>query len=167
MKHSVTARQYFFTISITYYLQAFAVFGFAIVVWFLLSQGHEPVANDTMWMVVVPIVTITSLTGAYFVFRLMLGKIDRTLPLKVKMPKYAQALLVRSALLELPGLFAGIAAYMSGQQIHLAGAMIIFMLFMMLRPTRKTISYDLQLSQEERAELENNEAIISEVEKRD
>ena len=109
---------------------------------------------------------IIGLAGAYFMFRLMVGKIDKSLPLKTKMPKYAQALLIRSALLELPGLFAGIAAYMSGQLMHLAGAMVIFMIFILLRPTRNSIAFDLQLSAHERALIEKDDAVISEVERR-
>jgi hypothetical protein len=166
MKQTITTKQYFFTLNLTYYLQAFAVFCFALVVWYLVSQGIEPVANDRMWMVVVPIIMIVGLAGAYFIFRLMLGKIDKALPLKNKMPKYAQALLVRSALLEMPGLFAGIAAYLSGQLMHLAGAMVIFMIFMLLRPSKASIAYDLQLSAKEKAELEKADAVISEVERR-
>jgi hypothetical protein len=166
MKQTITSKQYFTTINLVYYMQAFAVFSFALVVWYLLSQGMEPVANDKMWMVVVPVVMIVGLGSAYFIFRVMLGKIDRSLPLRNKMPKYASALIVRSALLELPGLFAGIAAYMSGHLMHLAGAMIIFMVFMMLRPTRSNIAYDLQLSEKERAQLDKDDEIISEVEKR-
>jgi hypothetical protein len=166
MKQPISSKQYFFTLNIAYYMQAFAVFFFALVAWFLLSQEPEPVANDRMWMVVVPIIMIISLSGAYFIYRLLLNKIDKSLPLKQKMPKYAQALIVRSALLELPGLFAGIAAYMSGQLMHLAGAMIIFMIFMLLRPTRDNIAQDLQLSPKERAELDKDEATISEVDRR-
>jgi hypothetical protein len=166
MKHTVTSKQYFFTLNIAYYMQAFAVFFFALVAWFLISQEREPISNDRMWMVVVPIIMIISLSGAYFIFRLLLGKIDKSLPLTQKMPKYAQALIVRSALLELPGLFAGIAAYMSGQLMHLAGAMVIFMIFMLLRPTRDNIAQDLQLSPKERAELDKDDSVISEVEKR-
>lgn len=167
MKQPITSKQYFTTINVVYYMQAFAVFSFALVVWYLIAQGAEPVANDTMWMLIVPVVMIVGLGSAYFIFRVMLGKIDRSLPLKSKMPKYASALIVRSALLELPGLFAGIAAYTSGQLMHLAGAMIIFMVFMMLRPTRSSIAYDLQLSDKEKMQLEKDDEIISEVEKRD
>ena len=167
MKQSITSKQYFFTLNLTYYMQAFAVFFFALVVWYLVSQGMQPVANDNMWMVVVPVVMILGLSGAYFIFRLMLGKIDKSLPLTMKMPKYAQALLVRSALLELPGLFAGVAAYLSGQLMHLAGAMMIFMVFMLLRPSRNSIAYDLQLSPKEKEALENSESVVSEVERRD
>lgn len=166
MKQTITTKQYFMTINIVYYMQAFAVFLFALVVWYLISQGMEPVANDQMWMVVVPVVLIVGLGSAYFIFRVMLGKIDRSLPLRNKMPKYASALIVRSALLELPGLFTSIAAYLSGQLMHLAGAMVIFMVFMMLRPTRSSIAYDLQLSEKERAQLNKEDEIISEVEKR-
>jgi hypothetical protein len=167
MKQSISAKQYFFTLNIVYYMQAFAVFFFALVVWYLLSLANQPIANDNMWLVVVPIVMITGLSGAYFIFKLQLGKIDKSLPLKAKMPKYANALIIRSALLELPGLFASIAAYMSGQLMHLAGAMMIFMIFMLLRPTKDNIGQDLQLSQKERGELDKDDAVISEVEKGD
>src|SRR5688500_17277054 len=102
MKQATTSKQFFFALNITYYMQAFAVLFFALVVWFLISQGSEPVSEDKMWMVIVPIVMVMSLTASHFVFRMNVGRIDKSLPLKTKMPKYANALIIRSALLELP-----------------------------------------------------------------
>lgn len=163
MKTIVKTKQFFTTLNMTYYMQAGTVLAFAGVVAFLITQNDNPPGDNNTWVSIVSLGLISSLATAYFIFRLLLKKIDPSLPLQQKMPRYARALLVRSFLIELPGLLAGVSAYVAGNLHFLAISVLIVIIFVMLRPTRNTIANDLNLSPKERALLDNDEAVISEV----
>jgi hypothetical protein len=164
MKKSIITKQYFFTLNITYYMQAIAVLAFGLIVAFLISQNPQPASGENdSWMTIVSVILISGLVLAYVVFRLLLRQIKPSLRLQEKMPRYARALLVRSALIEIPGLLASIAAYITANIHFLAVSLLVFIIFIMLRPTRSTITNDLSLSPKERALLENDQAVISEV----
>jgi hypothetical protein len=163
MKTTVKARQFFTTLNMTYYMQAFTVLAFALVVAFLISQNETPPGDNNTWMTLVSFGLVSGLVMAYFIFRFLLRKIDKSLPLQQKMPRYARALLTRSFLIELPGLLASISAYMAGNLHFLAVSLLIFIIFIILRPSRNSVAMDLELSTKERAMLDNDEAIISEV----
>jgi hypothetical protein len=92
----------------------------------------------------------------------MLLRIDKGLPLKSKMPKYIGILLVRSACLELPGLFAAIVFFLNGNFYLLFIPIFIAVVFYLLRPTPSSIADDLRLTPEERTLIDNPEAIIAE-----
>jgi hypothetical protein len=163
MKRTVTSKQYFTTVSLTYYMQAFTVLAFAGVVAFLISQNQIPPGDNNTWMSIVSLSLISGLGMAYFVFRYLLKKMDKSLPLQQRMPRYARALLVRSSLIELPGLMASISAYIAGNMNFLAISVLIFVIFLILKPSRNSVAMDLNLSPKEKALLENDDAIVSEV----
>ena len=161
MKKQVNSQSYFQTLNIIYFSQMFMMLAFSGVVAFLISSNNTSQANP-LWHTVLPLVIIASLTLAYVVFRMMVGKIKNTDPLKTKMPKYSRAVLIRSALLEMPALLAAIVAFLTGQLYYLGVPVFIVMIFLLLRPTKNTVAQDLNLSPKERAMLEDPQAIISE-----
>ena len=164
MKQPITSKQYFLTLNLTYYLQAFSVLLFSGVVAFLITQRKDEAEADTQaWTYIVPTLTIVSMVIAYFVFRMMVDKIKPTQSLREKMPSYGRAILVRSALLELPGFLAAIAAYLTAHAYFLGASIMIFLIFLILRPSRNTIASDLNLSPKERDQLDDDDAVISQV----
>ena len=163
MKKSITSKEYFTTVTFTYYMQAFTVLALGAVAGFLITRNDNPPGDSNTWMTIVSFGLISGLGMAYFIFRFLLKKIDRALPLTEKMPRYARALLVRSSLIELPGLLASISAYIAGNLHFLAVTLLIFVIFLTLRPSRNSIAADLTLSAKEKAMLDQDDAIISEV----
>jgi hypothetical protein len=131
----------------------------------LISRGDKAnaPAADIKWVYVLPVVLIIGLASAWFLFKAMVKKIDPGIRLQDKLPKYASALIIRSALLELPGLLAAIVAYLTFETFYLGGAFLIFLAFILLRPSRHTIAEDLGLSTKERELLDKPDAIVSEV----
>jgi hypothetical protein len=166
MKRRITSQQYFQTVNLTYYLQAFSLLLFSVVVLFIIMKSDQaPVADDKQWSVVVPFVLLMGLATSYFLFRMMVKKIDPAARMQDKFPKYASALIVRSALLELPGLLAAIVAYLTLRPYYLGGSFMIFLLFLFLRPTKHAIAEDLSLSPKERELIDKPDAIVSEINK--
>ena len=164
MKTTSTSRQYFLTLNLTYLMQAFAVVAFGSVVAFLIIRNSQPPVGDTRsWIWMISVVLISGVVTAYFMFRFLIGKIKSSMRLQEKMPRYARAVLVRSSLLQVPGLGAGIAAFVTNNLHFLALSLLVFLVFVFLRPTKNTIANDLKLTPKERAMLDNDDAVISEV----
>jgi hypothetical protein len=163
MKKQINSQSYFQTLNIIYFSQAVMMLAFAGVVGFLISSNETP-QPDQLWNFVIPLVIILSLTMAYIVFRMMIGKIKSSEALKTKMPKYSRAVLVRSALLEMPALLSAIVAFLTGQFYYLGVPVFVVLMFLILRPTKNTVAQDLNLSPKERALLDDPQAIISEAE---
>jgi hypothetical protein len=165
MKKRITSKQYFQTMNLVYYMQVVSLLLFGIVVMFLImrSSKADAPADDAQWVYVLPIVLIVALGTSYFLFRAMVSKIEPALKLQDKLPRYSSAVIVRSALLELPGLFSGIVAYMTFEIFYLGATFLIMVAMIIMRPSRQAVTEDLNLSQKERALLDNPEAVVSEV----
>ena len=162
MKKAINSKTYFQTLNIIYFAQVMLLLSFSAVVGLLINNNQTAGGEQAPWQYIVPVVLIISLAAGHFLFKYMVEKINNSLPLKEKMPKYTQAVLVRSALLEVPGLLAAIAAFLAGQIFYLAVPLTICLVFLMLRPTKSSIEQELKLSPKERAMLDNPNAIISE-----
>lgn len=165
MKQTVTSKSYRLTLNIIYLAQALVIVFFSLVVLFLNASGELPPANDLSetFQILIPLVTIVFLSSAYFVFRTLLSKIDQSWELRKKLPKYQVAVMVRSALLELPGLLGAVAAMITGTMYFLSASLLVVIVFIMLRPTLYNIVEDLRLSAAEKALLEDPNSVVSEV----
>jgi hypothetical protein len=95
------------------------------------------------------------LGAGYFIFRQLIGVITPSHTLREKLMKYQTAVLIRSACFEMPGLVGAVAALITGDNSFLLFTAIVVVLFLIVRPSAYTISSDLNLSQSERAILEN------------
>jgi len=95
------------------------------------------------------------LGAGYIIFKQWMQAINPSLSLRARLMKYQTAILIRSGCFEMPGLFAAVAALITGDNSFLLFTAIVIMLFLILRPTIYTICTDLTLSQKDRAILEN------------
>jgi hypothetical protein len=166
MKREITSKSYRLTMTIIYVAQASVLVFISIAVLLLnASGGLNPVEYLThIFYYLVPIATVVFLAMGHFIFKTLLSKIDATMTLRQKLPKYQNALLIRSALLELPGLLGAVAAMLTGEMYFLVATLLILIIFVMLRPTLYSIVEDLGLSGEEKALVENPEAVVSKIE---
>lgn len=101
-------------------------------------------------------ITPLSLFIGYILFKKQLTTpVSATLIQKLK--KYNQAILIRSACFEFPGLVAGLAAILSKDNSFLLFTALIAVLYLLYRPTINSITIDLNLSQPERSQLESQQ----------
>ena len=130
---------------------------FGAVVFFLSISGE--MTQDPEFALILRYLLFALLpigVGAgYFVFKQRLNTIQSTLSLSEKLMKYQTAVLIRSGCFEMPGLFGSVATLITGDLSFLLFTAIVIVLFLLLRPTVYTITTDLNLSQKERAILEN------------
>jgi hypothetical protein len=168
MSKTFTSKQYFTQLNLIYFAQAGVMLIFTAVVFALVYLGEMATTqNETTQLLTytLVLVVIAGFSAAHFLYNFQASRIDRSLSLQKKMPKYLGVLLVRSACLELPGLFATIVFFMTGNFYLLLIPIFIAAVFYLLRPTPATIAEDLNLSTEERRLLETPNAVIAESEK--
>jgi hypothetical protein len=165
MKKGISSRNYRLTLNIIFTAQMCALLIFSGILLWLNSNGQiSPVENiGDFFHYIVPLVTIASFAAVYIVFKMMVRKINTSVELKEKLPKYQVAVIVRSALLELPGLLAAVAALLTGEMYFLLVSLVVILLFLIVRPTPFRIAEDLNLSAAERILLNDSEAIVSEI----
>jgi hypothetical protein len=165
MKRTVTSKSYRFTMTAIYIAQALVLLFFSIVVLFLKVSGAlTPATGLTeIFYYLVPIATVAFLSTAHFIFKTLIEKIPPSLPVRQKLPKFQTAVIVRSAVLEIPGLLGAVAAMLTGELYFLAAPLFIVIVMIVLRPTLLAITQELNLSVEEKALLENPEAVVSEL----
>ena len=130
---------------------------FGAVVFFLTTSGD--ITQDPELALILRYVLFVLLpvgVGAgYFIFKQWMNRISPALSLREKLMKYQTAVLIRSGCFEMPGLFGAVATLITGDISFLLFTAIVIILFLLLRPTLYTITTDMNLSQKERAILEN------------
>jgi hypothetical protein len=165
MSKQVNSKNYLKTINVFYYTQMFVIVAFGGVIFFLVQNGYAGEGNPELAATLQTVLIVEfafSIVGGYFLFRYMTKKIDSTFPLRKKMPKYFAAILLRSTLFEIPALFASVVAFISVEIIYLGIIPFVFIIFYVLRPTTDLIAQDLQLTLQDRALLDNPDAIVAE-----
>lgn len=166
MKKPVSSKNYLLTLNIISFAQMLTLVVFSGVVLFL--KNTDQITADKglghLFLYIVPLFVIASLTAAYFIFDTMLGKIASDMPLKQKLTSYQVAYITRTAILEVSGLLGAAAALITGEIYFLSAPLLITLIFFLLRPSVHHIAEDLKLTVPERDLLRNPEAIVSETE---
>ena len=141
-----------------YYAIMMVMVLFSAVVVFLpysgAFQGDDPEFAIVLKYVIYGLMPAGIVAG-HFIYRQQLSTIAPTLTLRDKLSKLQVAILVRSACLEVAGLFGAVAAFITGDLSFLLFTGIIVAFFLVWRPTVATITEDLQLSGDERMRLED------------
>ncbi|MEQ8425042.1 MAG: hypothetical protein RIA63_10055 [Cyclobacteriaceae bacterium] len=165
MPRQIKSREYFRIINLIYFAQLSALVLLAVVAYFLIKQGNLGPEDNSLavtFQKIIIIIIPVSLGAGYFLFRIFLRSITPEMPLAHKMKKYFSANIIRSAFLEVPGLFVSVAAIITAHKLFLLIVPLLLVIFILFRPTRSVIAQELNLSVAERARLEDPEAIISE-----
>ena len=165
MPREITTREYFRILNLIYLAQIGAITVFAVVSYYLIQQGNVGEANNELAIVFQKIIIVLvplSLTAGYVLFRLMIGRVDPKTEIKQKMKRYFNANLIRSAFLEIPGLFVSVAALVTANLLFLVIVPLILIIFLLFRPTKSVVAQELNLLPQERNMLENPDAKISE-----
>lgn len=165
MPRKINSKEYFRTLSLIYYGQLSAMILLALVAYYLIQQGKVGSENNDLaisFQKIIMIVIPVSLGAGYILFRMLIRTVDPEMPLIYKMKKYFSANLIRSAFLEIPGLFVSVAALITAHSLFLLIVPLVLILFLLFRPTRSVVAQELSLSAGELAKLEDPQAIISE-----
>jgi hypothetical protein len=129
---------------------------FAGAAFFLVYSGQlgEPdytmaIGLQQLAMLLVP----GCMAGGYFLYKSQIAKIDRKLPAAQRLVKYQSIFITRAALFEVPVLFLCVCAMVTRELLFLYIAPIVFLAFVLLRPTVESVATDLELSPADRKKL--------------
>lgn len=159
-----TSKSFLTNLRIIYFALIGTMALFALVSFYLTVSGSVEVNADAKFVLmmryVLFAVTPAAIGVGYVAFKQILSGATRLPSLKEKLMRYQVAVLVRSASLEIPGLFASVITLITGELSFLLFTSIILMLFLMLIPGVGAIVQDLALSRKESAVLENPDSIL-------
>ena len=164
MSQSSTSAALLSGLNVIYLSLASVMTFFGLVVFYLNYSGSNTIAPDDEFAQILQYVLFglvpIGIAAGYFVFKQQLSAIEPALTLRQKLMRYQIAILIRSAFLEVPGLFATVAAMITGVNMFLLFTVVIVVIFILLRPTPSAIINDLGLSQADKSILENPAAKI-------
>ena len=129
---------------------------FAVVVYNIAPQkGFSFDGSANPFVYVSLVLTFGGFTAGNILFTKQLQKIEPEYTLSQKLASYQTAFILRAALLEGPSLFSIVAYMLSGNLLFLAVSGAIILYFVTIRPTKDKIANDLNLGDNEKAELQS------------
>lgn len=108
---------------------------------------HEEQTSLFMW--IVPATLALSFVLSGILFKEAIRKIRPETPLKEKFNKYQNAVILRMALTEIPGLLGCVAALITGDFYFLIAPLAVVVILYLSRPSVFRITADLALNREE------------------
>ncbi len=170
MKTQQTSKQYFLFLKIFYAALLFGQVFFAGISFYLhqdngFNKEAKPSGNvGGLFEYIVPALALVCLLGSYFVVKYLIENAKNKVPLSDKLNAYRTALLIRSAILELPTLFAIIIYFTTGDQYYLGIALGLIAFFALTNfPTIERTITDLNLDWNDKAKVEDPTAFVCEV----
>mgnify|MGYP007097579769 FL=1 len=149
------------TLNLVYFSLVVVMTGFATFVYVWISTGQKITPVDAEFESLLRIITIATVPAgmgiSYVAFKTVIKGIPPEMPLATKLHRYQSAVIVRGAGFEIPGMFAAVASFITGNVSFLLFTAVIVVLFLLFRPTIAAITNDLQLTATERSNLENNQ----------
>lgn len=142
-----------------YYAMTAPIIVFSFILYFLIETEAlgEPDYSLAPLLQTIAIIVVPLCIGAgYFFFKSGVGKIDPKAPLPEKLRKYFVLLMVRSAVFEGGFFFCFVATVLTRELLFLAAAPVILFIFLLLRPNASSIAMDMNLSPDERSQVEAN-----------
>jgi len=165
MKRELRSSQYFLNLNIITAAQAAVLVIFTIVVYVLRDPERSIDPEErSLYQYLTLGLLIAGVVASQIVPKQLIRGLNRSLPLRHKVPKYSMLVITRLACLELPGLFACTGAFITGEITYLFAVPLLLVMFYVYRPTKEGLAADLNLTSEEKRLLEDPNAIIAEVE---
>lgn len=162
---AATSKSLLTGLNMIYFSLVFIMTTFGLIVLYLNFTGGIEAEVDAEFTLILRYALIAflpmSLGTGYFIFKKLTSSVVASLPLKAKLFKYQNALLIRSACFEFAGMLGCVFALITTDNSFLLSTGIIIALFFLFRPTVYSITTDLNLSQSERLILENPESLLN------
>lgn len=112
--------------------------------------------ND-VFLYVLPFIMLSSLSISVILYKKQIAALDHIDGLKEKLEGLQAAMLVRFALVESPALFAIVCFFLSNSLIYIIIAVILMLVFLMLKPSAAQIIRDLKLEGDLKKKFEHGD----------
>jgi hypothetical protein len=158
-----TSKEYFKLTSIIHLYLVLGIILFGLVDYFFIIDFHQVDMQSglaKLLVYLVPGLVVVGIVASNVIFVIRMNVLKESTDLKLKMMGYRLSLIVRYMLLEGSALFALVAVFMTNNINYIVYAVLLVILLVLKRPTRKSAITDMQLNQQEIAMLEDPESII-------
>ena len=134
-----------------------------IIVFLMLNRTIEPslVENKTLFLIIAALVTVGGVFSSYVIYKKQVELIKKMTDLKQKFTKFKTIYILRLIFLEVPSTVAIIIYFLTGSLEFLIFTAAIILISSNLKPNKGKIIVELELSDDEKKELENPMTIIS------
>lgn len=144
---NLTSKSLIFTLSTIHALFTFGALLFTIIVFIIADKVVLEFAKDkSIFVYIVPIVSMISYFGSNFFFNKQLANIVQSKSLKDKLGPYLQACVVRFTFLEGAAILSTIAYSLNNHIFYLVISLFLILYLFKLRPTKKKVMSDLKLT---------------------
>ncbi len=162
----ITSRQYFKTARVIHMALVVGIVLFASVASFSMSgqdmtTGYDSKAN--MFYILVGFLGLWGLFGGEYIFKIQLKRAKSQPQLTQKMVQYQSANIIKYALIEGVALFSIVAALMTSSVWFLIFAGFLVLVLASYYPSVEKAIRDLELNNDEKKQVNNPDAYISEM----
>jgi len=159
MPQNITTRDIFMKLNVLYFSQAFFMVCFGVVALYRSGQTGLDEHSTTLYKYILLVFVPVGWAVGYFVFKNLRSSV-KALGLKDKLGKYQAAMLIRAACLEVPGLFGGVITFITGDRSLLLFTAVEVVMFVLLRPTPRSLADDLSLEGDEKSAIEDPKTVL-------
>jgi hypothetical protein len=159
----MTAKQYFQTLSILHGALTMGQVIFLMLLVYLHTSGNAQPADAmfaTLLMYLVPAVALLAFSAGSFLYRTRINALKSLTSLSEKLNSYRAVMIIRLAVWEGASMFSLVAYFLTGSNLFVVISVIYVLLFIIVRPTAEKFSFELELSPEEKALLENADSVV-------
>jgi len=158
-----TTKEYFKLLSIIHLALIVGLVLFGLVVSFFIADFQHPDYTSELARIVVylvPGLCIVGMIAGNIISKSKFKLLKEESDINIKLTGYREALIIRNALLEGPGLFALVTIFITNDMNYLIYAGVMVLLMLAKKPTMRSLIAELELDQQEVAMLENPDSII-------
>ncbi len=158
----ISSRTFFSTLALMHAGMVVGLVLFLSIAFYInASGGYEGNIELIVFIWVIPLVAVSGMIASILVFRAKIQKARGIEDFVSRLSAYKTALIIRWALLEGPALLAVIGYLISGEILFFSIAVMLIMILLISRPSRKKLAMDLQLSSIEKILINDPAAMIS------
>jgi len=157
-----TTQQYFKALTVLHFALVTGLVVFSVIAYVVHSIGTfgNDAALLTIFQYMVPALAFMSIVAGRTLYKKKVDDIKNMDNLATKLNAYRGAFILRDALLEGPAIFAIIAYLLCGNMVLLGVAVLLIVVFIIIRPTKDAVIKDLELSSDEMDILNDDDAVI-------
>jgi hypothetical protein len=158
-----TTQQYFKALTILHFALVIGLVLFSIIAYVVHGAGafDNNATLSAIFQYMVPVLAFLGIAAGNVLYKKQVNEIKKKVGLAEKLNAYRGPFTLRDALLEGPALFAIIAYLLCGNTLLLGVAVLLIVVFILIRPTKNVLIKDLELSSPEMDILNDDDALIS------
>ncbi len=167
----LTSKEYFKSLTVIHAALLFGQILFGGVAFGLNTSGQLQLGEElkdltSIFNILIPFLVIGGVFGSTLLSKNRLKTIREKKDLKEKLGDYRTLQVLKLALLEVPSFFALVCYLVTGNFMFLAFSAIIIVVFFINRPSKARAIYELELNSEEKALIDEDDAVIAKVKNR-